>query len=206
MFDFALLLVAGLCQLALGLLGLRVSFRPPKRRRGGRYELAFFVIGVIGLGALVWSGWRSVSVQNVIAAGVERLQVRLGIVSNEAAGQIQDRLAMKDLIGQVIDEADKIGADWATKDEVEFKHQTNLWTNKSGNLIEDAYGKGEASLFMNDAGYISYSDGSQRAKLHNWIIHRVQRLNELFQRVDMLAMRPEFDPKKYHWVGKCDSC
>ena len=83
MLDFALLLVAGLCQLALGLLGLRVSVHPPKKTMRGRYEFAFLLIGVIGLLAIVWSGIRSVNVQGAIAQGVEKIETKLGIINSE---------------------------------------------------------------------------------------------------------------------------
>ncbi len=78
MLDFILLLVAGLSQLALGVLGLRVSVWPPKKKvHKGRYWLAFLCIGVIGLGALVWSGYRSVQVQDAIVDGMEKIKAKL---------------------------------------------------------------------------------------------------------------------------------
>jgi hypothetical protein len=80
MFDFVLLAIAGFCQLALGVLGFRVSFHPPNKALKGPYELAFLVIGLIGLGAIVWSGIRSVNVQRVIADGVEKIEAKLGIM------------------------------------------------------------------------------------------------------------------------------
>jgi hypothetical protein len=79
MLDFILLLVAALAQLALGALGLRVSTHPPRKANRWRYELAFVLIGLVGIGAIVRSGVRSVSVQQTIADGVERIQVKLGI-------------------------------------------------------------------------------------------------------------------------------
>jgi hypothetical protein len=89
MFDFFLLLVAGACQLALGLLGFRVSFRPPRKAQRGRYELAFLVIGAVGLGSIVWSGFRSITVQQSIAEGVEKIEIKLGIFKSSGgdAGQ-----------------------------------------------------------------------------------------------------------------------
>lgn len=84
MFDFALLFVAGVCQLALGIIGLRVSTRPPKKADRSRYELAFLVIGAAGLAAIVWSGLRSTSVQSGIADGVEKIEAKLGIKKDSA--------------------------------------------------------------------------------------------------------------------------
>jgi hypothetical protein len=79
MLDFSLLLVAGLCQFLLAYLGYRVSSRPPKKAVRGYYELAFALVGLVGFGAIGWSGYRSVGVMQVIADGVERIQVRLSI-------------------------------------------------------------------------------------------------------------------------------
>jgi|GEM_PF-4999883 hypothetical protein len=79
MFDFALFFVAGVCQLALGFLALRVSFRPPNKAQWARYVWAFLVIGLIGLVAVFWSGVRSANVQQAIADGVEKIEVKLGI-------------------------------------------------------------------------------------------------------------------------------
>jgi hypothetical protein len=66
--------------------------------------------------------------------------------------------------------------------------------------------RGEASLLMSDAGYISYSDGKKQTDIRNWIIHRLQRLNELVPRVDSLTLRQGFDAKNYHWAEKCPEC
>jgi hypothetical protein len=83
MFDFTLLMVAAICQLALGFLGLRVTTRRVKKEHRSRYELAFVIVGLIGLAAIVWSGLRSGIVQQGIADGVERIQARLGIVDSK---------------------------------------------------------------------------------------------------------------------------
>jgi hypothetical protein len=78
--DLALLAIAGFCQLAIGLLGLRVSLRAPKKAMRGQYELVFLIIGLVGFAAIVWSGLRSASVQQVIANGVEKIEIKLGII------------------------------------------------------------------------------------------------------------------------------
>lgn len=119
---------------------------------------------------------------------------------------LANRIAMKNLIGVAISQSDEILKNWDTKDPDNFKHEANFWTNRVGYLVEHAYGKGEALLVMSDAGYISYSDGKKQTEIRNWIIHRLQRLNELMIRVDSLSLQPGFDPKKYLWVEKCDTC
>jgi hypothetical protein len=81
---------------------------------------------------------------------------------NETSGaQYQKLIAMKNLFSTAIDEGEALGKDWFQKDNQPFLHDTNVWTNKVGNLIEDAYGKGEVKLWMSDAGYTSFSDGKK---------------------------------------------
>jgi hypothetical protein len=118
----------------------------------------------------------------------------------------QKHIATKNLIGVAISEGEDITKDWSTKDPDKFRKEANLWTNRIGHLVEDAYGKGEASLLMSDAGYISYSDGKKQTGISNWIVHRLQRLNELLTRIDSLPMQPDFDPKHYRWAEQCPEC
>jgi len=114
---------------------------------------------------------------------------------------------MKELIGKAMDEGEKLDTDWFKRtDDANFKHAINVWTNKTGHLIEDAYGKGEATVWMSDAGYTSYSDGKVHTDMHNWIVHRLQRLNDLVGKVDTIPMQPNFDPKNYYWVTECPNC
>ncbi len=113
---------------------------------------------------------------------------------------------MKALISVGIDEGEALTKNSDKKDADSFQHETNFWTNRIGHLIEDAYGKGEASLLMSDAGYVSYSDGKKQTDIRNWIIHRLQRLNELVPRINSLTLQPSFDAKNDHWADKCPEC
>jgi hypothetical protein len=126
----------------------------------------------------------------------------------EAAGQNQNHLAMKALLSTAIDEGEALNKDWFKRTDANaYLHEANIWSNKTGHLIEDAYGKGEADVFASDAGIISYVDPQKPAtKTHSEIINRLQRLNELMPRVDTLPMQPNFDPNKYHWVTECADC
>jgi hypothetical protein len=127
-------------------------------------------------------------------------------VQYETSTRNADRAVMKTLISLGIKEGEGLATNWTAKEADSFKHETNFWTNRIGHLIDDAYGGGEASLLMSDAGYISYSDGTKQTDTRNWIIHRLQRLNELIPRVDSLPLQPHFDPKNYHWADKCSEC
>ena len=163
------------------------------RHPTGRRRL-FRLVGVLALFVATFQAWNTEYEGRIAAEGVQ------------ATGPIEKRFAMKDLIGTAISEEENLGKDWSKKDDEPFVHDTNVWTNKVGHMIEDAYGKGEVSLWMSDAGFVSYSDGKKRTDVHNWIIHRLERLNELIKRVDTLRMTPGFDPKTYRWVETCDSC
>jgi len=57
------------------------------------------------------------------------------------------------------------------------------------NLINAAYGDGEASLFLDSSGYIFYSDGSNKSKVRNWIDGRMRRITELLRRTDSLPVK-----------------
>jgi hypothetical protein len=128
------------------------------------------------------------------------------ISGSESAHLAMNRVVVKGLIGTAIKEGEALTKDWDKREAESFEHETNFWTNRIGHLVEDAYGEGEARLLMSDAGFIAYTDGKKQTETRNWIIHRLQRLNELIPRVDSLAMRPTFDPKNYHWADKCAEC
>jgi hypothetical protein len=117
-----------------------------------------------------------------------------------------DRVAMKALVSVGIKEGEALTLNYEKKDADKFKHETNFWTNRIGHLVEEAYGEGESSLLMSDAGYISYTDGKDQTNTRNWILHRLQRLNDLIPRVDTLPLQSSFDAKNYHWADKCAEC
>jgi len=82
MVDLILLALAAMCQFVLGVLGFRVSTHPPKKAHRTRYEIVFIVTGLFGVGAIVWSGVRSLTVQETIAAGIRKIEFQLGIADN----------------------------------------------------------------------------------------------------------------------------
>jgi hypothetical protein len=73
MLDVALLIAAGLCQLALAYLGFRISIKPAKKGAKQFQLIAFGLIGFVGVVAIVWSGIRSASVQDTIKVGIDKL-------------------------------------------------------------------------------------------------------------------------------------
>jgi hypothetical protein len=117
----------------------------------------------------------------------------------------EKRSAMKELLHTSISDGEALSKDWFNRTDADaYLREANLWANKTGHLIEDAYGKGEADVWESDAGLINYVDPRKPTMpIHNGIVNRLQRLNELMSRVDTLSMRPEFDPENYHW-RECD--
>jgi hypothetical protein len=67
----------------------------------------------------------------------------------------------------------------------------------STKLIDNAYGDGEALLFLDSSGYVFYGDGSKKSDVRNWIDGRMRRITELLRRTDSIAVRNEFDPTKF---------
>jgi hypothetical protein len=115
--------------------------------------------------------------------------------------EVQKRLAMKDLLHVAIGDNETLLAKQRTqsKDDVNaYLNEANTWTAKTGQLIEDAYGKGERDVFMNDAGINPINSvNNATALVSSELIARLQRLNELMSRVDTISKRPDFDPKTY---------
>jgi hypothetical protein len=118
-----------------------------------------------------------------------------------AKAEVEKRIAMKDLLGAAIIECGKLNSKPRTEsqDDVNaYINDANAWADKTKQLIGDAYGKGEATLFLNDAGIATMaSPGHPNVATRSEMIARIQRLNELILRVDTITMRPDFDPNKY---------
>jgi hypothetical protein len=79
MFDLVLLVVIGVSQLALTILGF-VASAEPVRKLGKSIFVAVGLSGLIGCGATVWSGIRSTNVQHWQQA-FDKIEQRLGISS-----------------------------------------------------------------------------------------------------------------------------
>jgi hypothetical protein len=119
-----------------------------------------------------------------------------------AKAEVHKRLAIKDILHVAIGDNETLLAKQRTqsKDDVSaYVNEANIWTAKTGQLIEDAYGKGERDVFVNDAGIQPISAiNNQNALVSSELIARLQRLNELMSRVDTISMQPDFDPNNYH--------
>jgi hypothetical protein len=63
------------------------------------------------------------------------------------------------------------------------------WVTSTHTLIKDAFGPGEAVLFLSNAGYTFFSSPGQ---VRNWVDGRLRRLISLIQRCDGIPIRENF--------------
>ncbi len=182
-----------LCPSLRGWLSRKLQ-RPARRRR---VEIALMLFGVFLAGFLAFNDEHEARLRDATVRSV----------TQNSAAEIQKRLAMKNLLATVIDEGNALSNEDRT-DADAYLHEANIWANKTGHLIEDAYGPGELDLWKSGAGITNYIDPRYPSmKVRNAITNRLQRLNELMPRVDALSMRPGFDPNNYKWVTQCaDPC
>jgi len=181
-------------QFALAIAGLNTAislvigqfFKDNPRARIALVVASVVLIG-LGVGASFYSQYQIVS-----SANAERVQ---------AAEQVQKRLATKNLLGSAIKDGESLVAKQRTESEDDantYKSEAEAWANKTGQLIGDAYGDGEAELFGNNAGITMFnSPGHPSTLTRSWMSARIQRLNELMPRVDTIVMLKDFDPNKY---------
>jgi hypothetical protein len=113
----------------------------------------------------------------------------------------QKRLAMKNLLGSAIEAGESLAGKQRTESESDanaFKSYAEAWATQTDQLIEDAYGRGEAERFVNNAGIMIINGvGHPSVLTKSWMSARIQRLNELMPRVETTVMVPDFDPSKY---------
>lgn len=103
----------------------------------------------------------------------------------------------KKLLGDALSTGNKLVGQQSKKTDDEYEKDAEAWGKKAYDLIEAAYGEGEASLFMDSSGYTFYTDGSHKSGIRNWIDGRMRRITELLRRTDVLAVQKGFDPTKF---------
>lgn len=109
--------------------------------------------------------------------------------------QRQKNVLVKNLLGKEIESGQDLLRDQSDKPDDQANKDAIAWGKKTHDLIEAAYGDGEATLFMSDAGYTFYTDSSTKTTIRNWIIGRLRRLSELIPRTDQLTVSDDFDRK-----------
>lgn len=105
----------------------------------------------------------------------------------------EERAALNDLLGDVHREGQStydLGGDEAYSEWATFTH----------NLLEDAFGRSQAALFLSNRGIEAAPPNDERAKysyIQEMLMgNRLTRLQEIMNRTD-LEMRPGFDPRSY---------
>jgi hypothetical protein len=88
------------------------------------------------------------------------------------------RSQLKNMLGAALEKGSRI---YNQND----KTTAEAWVTETHDLIAKEFGKGEAALFLSDAGYTFYSGPG---KVGNWVTGRRQRLGELIGRVDTIAV------------------
>jgi hypothetical protein len=96
----------------------------------GRRQTFFRVVGIMALLIAFFQAWNT---------------------QYEMVRQNEQRFAVKDLLGTAISEGEAIVASHKqSKEQADadaYRHDANKWATKTDNLVEDAYGKGEAAVF-----------------------------------------------------------
>jgi hypothetical protein len=145
MLDTILLVIAGLSQLALGILGVRLSTRRISKSHKIRYEWIFVVVGVIGFSAITGSGIRSGEVQTTIADGVRSIQNKLELSSSGRKPIIQK-------LGSFYAEGEKLANDGPpSRDPEEYrKYQAELkdWRLRTVQWLNENMGPNAAQKFL----------------------------------------------------------
>jgi hypothetical protein len=161
-----------------GLAGLLLQDRPNSKRISFGIFVLFGIISMFGT-------FNSIH-ESKVAADAEK----------------DKRIAMKDLLGAAINDCAALNVKKRTESQEDvdaYANDAGVLATKTRNLIAQAYGEGEANLFMNDAGISTMaSPGHPNVLMRSEMIARIQRLNELITRVDTITMRPDFDPRNYH--------
>jgi hypothetical protein len=91
-FDLLLILTIGLTQLGMSVIGIWWTFRPPRPDRHWIAAAAFGVVGVVGLGAVIWAGVRSNESSNQVEGRVVRIE-RTGTENSGILKALKDRIS-----------------------------------------------------------------------------------------------------------------
>jgi hypothetical protein len=183
-FDFVLLLVAGACQLALGILGLELTVRRTTKAQKNHYVWGFIIIGFTGLVAIVWSGTRSASVQNGIAAGIEKIETKLGVATTANRKAIKHQLELFYAEGEKLSEGPPSRASDQYK-----KYQDSIkdWQSRVVAWMNENISPAAAAKFTEyrphiASGYIGYENtGPQETWDRNYVSYLCENLDAMIQ-------------------------
>jgi len=103
------------------------------------------------------------------------------------------RKVAKTIIGRALEDGQRLltrNADGTLGE----KEPAEQWVATTWKFISAAFGPGEATLFLSDAGYVFYSSDGRVGAL---VKGRLRRLAELLGRVDVLDIDKDFDPASW---------
>lgn len=157
-------------------------------------------VPVVGLATLFFYG---------VARGIYEDVEVLKRERDEAWDKLRDRekrIALNDLLGGAREEGPRAY-------EAREEGALSRWRERTKGLIEAAFGKGEAQLFLSDEGYpthslpgnpgndvwaaLALSNVSARNQREREIGYRLRRLDSLILRMDSLPICPDFDPQDW---------
>jgi hypothetical protein len=111
---------------------------------------------------------------------------------SETTSQRLQRGQVKDALGKAVSEGNRLIREVKDKEEAQAQHEAEQWGQRTYDLIAAAFGDGEGQLFLDDSGYVFYSDSSKNRKIGIWIEGRLRRATELLQRCDRLTVRADW--------------
>ncbi len=135
----------------------------------------------------------------LLRASYEIKQERDGL--EERLENEKKRAVLNDLLGEAREEGPR--AYWSDE-----HGAFGQWLSETQSLIQAAFGKGEAQLFLSDEGFppsppahpgdrVGADFAASRHVVEREIGYRLRRLDSLIQRMNSLSIRPGFDPKDW---------
>lgn len=113
----------------------------------------------------------------------------------------EKQVALKDLLGIAYENGIEVSGGGVSKED------RQRWVDETQRLIEAAFGKGQAQIFLINSGItyenlFGYTPSNPLAQVIPssdvaWIPARLRRLDELIASADSLPMRPDFNPRDW---------
>jgi hypothetical protein len=173
--DYVLTVVSGACLFANSFLALIVTTRPPSERRRVYYEVAFGVLGTIGVVAVIWGGIRTAVTNNHVEAGVKHTETAVTTTIPKKIDTQGDAIAT--LKSQIGTQSGQLGA---------LQYENGTLATQNGKLIaQNNLLDGEIKKIAAAAHLDAAPEGSAQ-QLADAII---EKLSSVGQRVSALEAR-----------------
>ena|SRR5262249_45600226 len=116
----------------------------------------------------------------------------------EAVAQRQKTERVKEMLVKAMGSANDLLREQADKDDDRAENDAKAWGQKTYEVIAAAYGNAEAALFLDNAGYVLFNDGTVKGNIRNFFEGRIRRITDLLRRADTMTVRNEFNPAKFN--------